>query len=457
MCSLFLINTRVKIAEEVLLMGIFDFLKVKQYKEKINSLHEELNEIKSRQLSMEQMTIHDLNEEIIKQKDMIKKLDEEVEVKTSIFNKLESEINQGQEKVDALKSKLVVLDNDIVMETFGLYRPLYDCANSLAYKKKLEEVRREQEKMIKDKTAVSYFENWSVNGSKSKGRKMTNDNIKQILRCFNNECEAAIYTVKQNNFQLNEKRIIKSFEELNKLNLSNKVSLTTKFLDLKLSELYLAYEYEKKKQEERETLRTQREREREEKILQMEIQTKHRTLDKEIIECRIEIDELNKELKNSENSDQNHSIEQRIVDLDVKIKEKQEEKEKLEFHKSNFSAGYVYIISNVGSFGEDVVKIGVTRRLDPLERINELGSVSVPFKFDMHALIFSEDAYKLQAELHQYFDSYRINKVNNRKEFFKVPIIEIKQKLETYDDLMIDFKEIAQAEEYRESLSISVD
>ena len=98
-------------------------------------------------------------------------------------------------------------------------------------------------------------------------------------------------------------------------------------------------------------------------------------------------------------------------------------------------------------------KIGVTRRLDPLERIGELSSASVPFKFDVHALIFSYDAYKLESELHNYFDKYRVNKVNNRKEFFKVPIEKIESKLEEYKDLTIDFSKDADAEEYRQSIN----
>lgn len=119
----------------------------------------------------------------------------------------------------------------------------------------------------------------------------------------------------------------------------------------------------------------------------------------------------------------------------------------------NATAGYVYIISNIGSFGPDVIKIGVTRRLDPMDRIDELGSASVPFKFDVHALIFSYDAYALESELHQRFDKQRVNKVNNRKEYFRVPITEIKKVLEEYKDLTVDFNETPDAPEYRESLA----
>lgn len=124
----------------------------------------------------------------------------------------------------------------------------------------------------------------------------------------------------------------------------------------------------------------------------------------------------------------------------------------MDYRESNARAGYVYIISNIGSFGNDVVKIGVTRRLEPLERINELSSASVPFKFDVHALIFSYDAYTLESQLHQHFSAHRINKVNNRKEFFKVSIEDIEEVLVSHKNLTIDFEKMAEAQEYRESL-----
>ncbi len=88
-------------------------------------------------------------------------------------------------------------------------------------------------------------------------------------------------------------------------------------------------------------------------------------------------------------------------------------------------SGHVYVISNVGSFGEHVYKIGMTRRLDPMDRIRELGDASVPFQFDVHAIIYSDDAPALESELHKAFDGQRVNRVNERKEFFRVPIEQI--------------------------------
>ncbi|MDT2806601.1 DUF4041 domain-containing protein [Vagococcus lutrae] len=433
-------------------MSFFDFFKVNEYKKEIEGLKEDLSKIKNKQLSMEQMTVLELNEEILKQQKRLQSLENEIEKKTSEYKDIEKTFMKKQEEINTLKTKFLVLEDDLLMESYGLYVPKYDFATSMGYKEKLKNTRTDQKQMIKNKSAVSYYDNWTVNGSKAKGRKMTNDNIKQILRSFNNECEAAINKVKYNNIHSIEKRIIKSFEQLNKLNSSNRLSISEMYLDLKLSELYLAYEYERKKQDEKEALREQREREREEKALQKEIQSKKKIIDKDIKHYQNLINELKKKMNELTSEEERDSIEQQIIDLNVKVNEREEEKKELDYRTAHASAGYVYIISNIGAFGDDVVKIGVTRRIDPLERINELSSASVPFKFDVHALIFSYDAYKLETELHQYFDSYRINKVNNRKEFFKVPISKIEEKLSEYGELTIDFKANVDAEEYRESL-----
>ena len=130
------------------------------------------------------------------------------------------------------------------------------------------------------------------------------------------------------------------------------------------------------------------------------------------------------------------------------------EKEELDYRLENIGAGYVYIISNIGAFGNDVFKIGVTRRLNPIERIMELSSASVPFKFDVHAMIFSYRAYELEKELHNKFNDSRVNLVNNRKEFFYTDILNIEKALEDYKDLTIEFNKTAEAEEYRETLKI---
>ena len=421
-------------------MGFFDVFKGKQYKK-------ELEELKKSKMSIEQMDAFELQQSIIDKKKELDELNSNVE-------KLSTEKKTLADKLNELSQKIDNANSTIEMQEYGLYEPKYDFATSLGYKEKLTEIRKNQKEMIRKKVAVDYREDWTVDGSKAKGTKMTNDSIKLVLRAFNNECEAAINKVKYSNYDSIQKRIERSYEQINKLTSVTQVSISYYYLDSKLEELALAYEYAKKKDQEKEELREQRQREREEKALQKEVAQKKKVIDKEINHFKNVIAELQEKLKSITDDNEATAINKQLSELEQKIDERDHEKEELDYRTANASAGYVYIISNIGSFGKDVFKIGVTRRLDPTERISELSSASVPFKFDIHALIFSYDAYKLETELHNYFDNYKINKVNNHKEFYKIPIEKIKEKLAEYKELTIDFEEMADAEEYRQTLAI---
>lgn len=421
-------------------MSFFDVFKGKQYKK-------ELEELKKSKMSIEQMDAFELQQSIIDKKKELDELNSNVE-------KLSTEKKTLADKLNELSQKIDNANNTIEMQEYGLYEPKYDFATSLGYKEKLTEIRKNQKEMIRKKVAVDYREGWTVDGSKAKGTKMTNDSIKLVLRAFNNECEAAINKVKYSNYDSIQKRIERSYEQINKLTSVTQVSISYYYLNSKLEELSLAYEYARKKEQEKEELREQRQREREEKALQKEVAQKKKVIDKEINHFKNVIAELQEKLKSITDDNEATAINKQLSELEQKIGERDHEKEELDYRTANASAGYVYIISNIGSFGKDVFKIGVTRRLDPTERISELSSASVPFKFDIHALIFSYDAYKLETELHNYFDNYKINKVNNHKEFYKIPIEKIKEKLAEYKELTIDFEEMADAEEYRQTLAI---
>lgn len=426
----------------------FDFLKAKDFKNNISSLEEQIRVLKEDFSDINKMSALELKHDILEKEQIIDTL----KIKETILN---DEIQVKSNKIQQLKSQLISTSEDIEMESFSLYRPKYNFATALGYKDKLNEIRQRQKEMIKNKFAVNFSENWTVDGSIAKGRKMTNDNIRQIIRSFNNECEAAINNVKFSNIDSIRKRIDNSFKQLNKLNITNKLSISHSFLNLKHEELDLAFEYERKKQEEKEILREQRAREREEKKLQREIQSKKNIIDKDINHYSNMVRELESKIKNLEDETQIDALNKEIVDLIGNIQTKEAEKEELDYREAHSAAGYVYVISNIGSLGENIVKIGVTRRLEPYDRIAELSSASVPFKYDVHAMVFSYEAYQLESTLHKKFDNKRINKMNPRKEFFNISISEIKDALEEYKDLTIDFTEIAEAEEYRESKKIT--
>lgn len=414
--------------------------------ERIKKLEKELKNEQKKVFEVEKMDLL----EAVKKTDELNKKISKLELKKERINKALSEITY---ELNERKALLEAVNDELNVESFGLYKPRYDFANSSQYKFKLEEIRNKQKEMIKNKKAVHYSENWTVDGSASKGRKMTNDNIKMILRAFNSDCEAAINKIKFNNLEKIENRIYKSFEQLNKLNEVNKVSITQDFLNLKFDELHLGYEYEQRKELEKELLREEREKERENKKVLQEIERKKRSINKEISHYENALNELeNKILIASDN--EKLELENKLSEIKEIIEKYNDEKEELDYRLENIGAGYVYIISNIGAFGENVFKIGVTRRLEPLERIKELSSASVPFKFDVHALIFSYQAFEFEKELHNYFNNKRVNMINNRKEFFNITIDEIESVLNKYKDLTFEFNKIPDAEEYRETLKL---
>lgn len=396
----------------------------------------------------------ELNDILNTKQEDIEKLNADIDKKIQKVTEQNKQISNLDKKIKDLNSQLVNVSDEIMYEDYGLYKPRYDFANSSAYKGKLSEVRSNQKEMIKNGDAGTIFNPMTLDGSEAKGRSMQKKNIKQLVRSFNGECEAAINKVTKSNIEMIEKRITRSFEQLNKLNESNGVRLTANYLDSKLDEAHIALEYALKKEQEKELLREQRQREKEERQAQREYAQERAKYEKDETHFQQAKDLLQNKINNSKSDVEIESLKRKLADLQDKISDIQAKKVKLSDRAENPTAGYVYIISNIGSFGQNVYKIGVTRRLDPMDRINELSSASVPFKFDVHALIFTDDAYKLETELHEYFDKERVNKVNKRKEFFRLNIDEIKQILSKHKELTFDFHEIPDAPEYRDTLLI---
>lgn len=374
-----------------------------------------------------------------------------LEIKTSALDEVKGEISKLEREISDKKSALIELDEKILLQEFSLYEPLYDFTNSEEYKLELDEIRSEQKKMIQDGTAVLGGEGWTVNGSVAKGRKMVNDTKKLLLRAFNGECEFVTWKVKYNNFDSCKKRIESAYNAIQKLGVTMQIEISPKYFNLKIQELHLALEYQQMKQREKERQRELREQQREEAALQKEIEEARRKVEKEQTHYLKALSAAKKQLQNSENDDDKQALTQKISELEEQLKEIDKNIADIDYREANQRAGYVYVISNVGSFGENVFKIGMTRRLEPMERINELGGASVPFNFDVHAMIFSDDAPKLEAALHRAFEDRKLNLVNTRREFFAVSLDEIEKVVRANYDKSVDFIKTADAEQFRES------
>lgn len=219
------------------------------------------------------------------------------------------------------------------------------------------------------------------------------------------------------------------------------------------AELAFGNAYAQKKQQEKEEQKEVRARMREEAKLAKEIEEERKKLEKEQQHYQNALQRINAQLEAASDADR-AAIEEKKAELVAQLDKIDKEFADVDYREANQRAGYVYVISNIGAFGENVYKIGMTRRLDPQDRVDELGDASVPFNFDVHAMIFSNDAPKLEAALHNAFADRKLNFVNQRREFFNVSLDEIKQVIKDNYDKSVEFVELAPAEQYRESLKL---
>lgn len=345
--------------------------------------------------------------------------------------------------LERIEQKIAVYDERISFTELGLYEPHFEFKDSEAYKEQILSVREKQKEMITAKSAAICATEWTVEGSKSKGQTMVNRQVRLTMRAFNNECEAAIANVRWNNVNAMEKRIQTAAAAIDKENTSLSISLNPKYISLKLKELYLAHEYREKQKAEKDERAEMARLEREEKKLLAEADAAER-------EERRYQDLLDKARK--EAGADSDSAKAKIVQLEAALAEAHAAAERAKAMAELTKSGYVYIISNIGSFGEDVVKIGLTRRLDPEDRVRELGDASVPFSFDTHAMIYSEEAPSLEAALHRAFADRRINMSNFRKEFFRVKLEEVELKVKELAPDAAFFKD-REAQEWHETLA----
>ena len=278
--------------------------------------------------------------------------------------------------------------------------------------------------------------------------------MKLTLRSFNQECDYLINKVKYHNISSIKEKIIQSFNSINKLNEPLCIVMSEEYLNLKLVELNLCFEYAEQKYKESELLKEKKREERERALLEKEIEEERKRLKKEREHYQTYLRHIEEQLiieKDSERikllNDKKEETNSKLLDIGKAMKD-------IDYREANQKAGYVYVVSNIGAFGKDVYKIGMTRRLNPQDRIDELSGASVPFKFDVHAMIFSDDAPALEAAIHNALDDKKINLVNNRKEFFRVSLTEIEEIINNNFDRTVDFIEIPDAQQYRESLKI---
>ena len=343
---------------------------------------------------------------------------------TMLLNERDSLKNSNE----ALKQQIDILNN--MLKGFQT-KPIVEDTNEYTYETskefddQLKDIRRKQKDMIKNKEAMIHDTNWTIDGSSTKGNKLMKDIAKLALDSFNDYCDSLIARLRYSGIDKAKENIANKYTKINKLLGSFCTRISAEYLNLKYDEVQLKCLFLQKKEEEKEEIRRREAEIREQLKLEEEIKKAQEKIQYEQTQFNTEIARLQEQLNNEQGN--NKAIMKQLKKLQDKIAKLEEKKKDVLNRQINRKAGWVYVISNPSL--NNMVKIGVTRRLSPMDRVNELGSASVPFKFGVHSIIFSEDAFKLEHDLHMAFDSYRVNKVNKQKEFFAVTLDMVKEEV----------------------------
>lgn len=356
----------------------------------------------------------------------------------NIITKSEEELKLLQKEIDNIAGELSIEDAKMFY---------YLDIPSVEIKNKLLLLRAKQENLIKSGQAIIFSTDDRGAGVQAQAR--------QLLRCFSAECTNIFFGLTPKNLDATMGKVKRSFDTLNRLYSHNQVQLDADFLALKLDELSLIYSCRLKEEEEKEQRRAIREQMVEEEKARRELEQARQKLEKEEAQFSNEIRKLMGYMQKAKDDIERQLYIEKINELEEQLKKIRHDKDDIANREQNTRAGFVYVISNIGSFGEDIYKIGMTRRLEPLDRIAELSGASVPFKFDVHALIFSDDAPALEAVLHQTFAKNQVNRVNSRKEFFHVDLEDIKRIVREHHNATVKFVDIPDAPEYRESIRMA--
>ena len=318
-----------------------------------------------------------------------------------------------------------------------------------AFQQRLEDVKRRQKLLLADRKAALAQVEWTVGGNRAEGQRRQEQVLNLMLRAFNGECEAAIAQVKPYGLETGEKRIRQAFAGINRLVATQKCTLTEAYLNVRLEQLFTTEAYRRR-------LKTDKDSQREAQVRIREELREVRKLEE--AQAKAQQDEaffanaLRRATEQAQHAfgSERHRYAEQVEQLRQSLAKAQETNRRATAQAQLTTAGHVYVISNVGSFGEHVYKIGMTRRLEPTDRIDELSNASVPFPFDVHAIISCDNAPMLERRLHQMFQHRRVNMANERKEFFQVPLQEIAAAVRANHG-EIRFVYEAAADEYRQT------
>lgn len=358
----------------------------------------------------------------------------------------DAELARRGARIAELDRQIVVTEDLAMLQEAGIYEFRHRLADAVAYKARLEQLKDRYKSLQRNDEAVLAASGWTVNGSASEGKRMLRDYTKLMLRAYNAEADNCVRTMRPHRLTASVDRLTKARDTIAKLGRTMQIRVSEPYHRARVEELELTADYLAQQEQDKERVRAERERQRDEDAARKEFEREKARLLKEQNHWK-----LVQEKWRAQGDDT------KVAEAEAKLGQLHSAIEGVESREANVRTGHVYVISNLGAFGEQMVKIGMTRRLDPHDRVRELGDASVPFKFDIHALVFSSDAVGLENRLHRELADRRVNRVNLRREFFHATPSEVLEVLRRADqgDNVLHFTELAEAEEWRASRTMA--
>ena len=344
-------------------------------------------------------------------------------------------------RLQNLRGQIEQAEGEAELQDVGVYRYRHRLDDAVTYKAALERLKDTIRTTAKPGAAVIGSPQWTVDGSIVKGRVMVREVSKLMLRAYNADADHAVRTMRPYKLDSALARLDTTRSTITRLGKTMRIEISENYHALRRSELELTADYLSKVEQEKDRQRALREQQREDRKVEEEIARKQAQLDKE----RQRYTTALAQLEAGGDTAAAAQVRAQLTSVTAALAG-------LAQRRENLRLGHVYVISNVGAFGHRMVKIGMTRRLEPEDRIRELGDASVPFRFDKHALILSEDAVELEAWLHRRFRDRAVNRVNTRREFFYVTPAEVRDALaERGEQFLVEFNEVADAAEWHQS------
>ncbi|MGV9928340.1 DUF4041 domain-containing protein [Nocardia rhamnosiphila] len=358
-------------------------------------------------------------------------------------DRIEAQIIEKRAELDDLLAQVGDVRDEHVLQEIGIYQYRHPLSDSITYREQLKHLQGEIKALARrDGGAIEAPKAWVVEGSVTDGRKMVREYSKLMLRAYNAEAENLVRGLKPYKLDQALQRLDKLAFTLERFATTMQLRVAPEYHLLRRRELELTADHLELLARQKEYERTERERLREEHLAKAELAREEKKLVRQLEQERTTLAEY--ETSGYGDTDNANASRDRLASLEEDIAT-------IRIRTSDTRAGNVYVISNIGAFGSDVVQIGVTRRFVPWDRIRDLSNAAVPFAYDVHAMFYDADAVGIEEELHRRLEHKRINKVNRRREFFRVSLGEVREHLKELTNRCIEFTEIPEADQYRQS------